>query len=60
MFSSKFNFLKQLLSKLLDKTQVSTLDVTYNGEIFCNVDTSSSDTQNLDTTYNGQIFYGVK
>jgi hypothetical protein len=60
MFSAKFNFFKQLISKLFNKNQLQTLDVAYNGQPFVNIVSQSQDTSTLDIVYNGQPFYGVK
>lgn len=60
MFSAKFNFLKQILSRLFSKTQLSTMDIAYNGQPFINVVSQTQETNTLDIVYNGQPFYGVK
>lgn len=60
MFSVKFNFFKSILSKLFNKTQLSTLDVAYNGQPFVNIVSKTQETNTLDVVYNAQPFYGVK
>ena len=60
MFSAKFNFLKQILSKLFNKNQLSTMDVVYNGQPFVYVVSKTQDTKTLDIVYNASPFYGVQ
>jgi hypothetical protein len=60
MFSAKFNFLKQKLSKLLNKNKLQTLDYTYLGQPFCDIVSKTQETKNLDIVYLGQPFIGVK
>lgn len=60
MFSAKFNFLRQKLSKLLNKNKLQTLDYVYNGQPYVEIVSKTQDTKTLDTVYNGQIFLGVK